>query len=323
MTDRYGAGGVVAQLEAETAAILGKEAALFFPTGTMAQQVALRLHADDRGCSQVAFHPACHLLHREEMGFERLHGLQGRSVGDINRLLRVADLAELDGPLGVLLLEVPQRDIGGQLPSLAELNDSVQWAHGVGAAAHLDGARLWEACAAYERTPAEVAAPFDSVYVSFYKGLGGIAGCCLAGSAEFIESAALWRVRHGGRVVAMWPYAASGLSALHLRLGRMQSYLAHATAIARELQGIPGIEILPSPPQTSMMHLFLPLTPAGLKAGALRVARDEGIWAWPEPFPSPIREPEGRVRVEFVVGDATLKLTPAEVRRTIEGILAA
>src|SRR5437660_1440577 len=85
--DRYGEGGAVAELEAETAGLLGKPAAVFLPSGTMAQQAVLRVHADRRARSTIVFHPMCHLDQHEDRGYQRLHGLTGRPAGDPHRLL--------------------------------------------------------------------------------------------------------------------------------------------------------------------------------------------------------------------------------------------
>ena len=81
--DRYGKGGVVEELEEEVAGVLGKPAAVFLPTGTMAQQIVLRVHADRRDRRSVAWHPACHLDWHEGRGYQWLHGLVGLPAGDI------------------------------------------------------------------------------------------------------------------------------------------------------------------------------------------------------------------------------------------------
>src|SRR5690349_21577929 len=166
--DRYGEGGVVAELEREVAALLGMPAALFLPSGTMAQQAALRVHADRLDRRTVVFHPTCHLDRHEAQAFQRLHGLVGRPAGEPHRLLTLDDLRGVAERPAALLLELPQREIGGQLPDWQALVDQVAWARGRGAALHLDGARLWECTPFYGRPLAEIAGLFDTVYVSFY-----------------------------------------------------------------------------------------------------------------------------------------------------------
>src|SRR5712691_2211432 len=96
--DRYGDGGVVAALESEIATLLGKPAAVFLPSGTMAQQAVLRVHADQRQRRTIVFHPMCHLEQHEEEAYQRLHGLIGRKAGDENRLLRLAHLTPIREP---------------------------------------------------------------------------------------------------------------------------------------------------------------------------------------------------------------------------------
>src|SRR2546423_9375873 len=108
-TDVYGEGGVVAELEGEVATLLGKPAAVFMPSGTMAQQAALRVHADRRGRRTVVFHPYCHLDHHEERGYERLHGLHGRPVGEFERPLSLGDLESVHEPPAARLPQRPHR----------------------------------------------------------------------------------------------------------------------------------------------------------------------------------------------------------------------
>src|SRR5262249_23289487 len=156
------------------ASLLGKPAAVFLPSGTMAQQAVLRAHADQRGRRTLVFHPMCHLERHEGQGYRRLHGLIGRAAGNPVRLLTLADLEQIPEPSAALVIELPQRDIGGQQPAWDDLAAQCAWARTAGAAVHLDGARLWESAAGYGRTPAEVAELFDTVYVSFYKSIGAL-----------------------------------------------------------------------------------------------------------------------------------------------------
>lgn len=320
ITDRYGEGGVVTELEAEIAGLLGKPAAAFLPSGTMAQQSALRVHADRRQRRTVVFHPLCHLERHEGGAYQRLHGLLGRPAGDLDRLLSIADLAAISEPAAALLIELPQRDLGGQQPDWMDLQAQVDWAWGRGAATHLDGARLWESAAGYGRPAAEIAALFDTVYVSFYKGIGALPGCCVAGPADILAEVREWRQRMGGTLFGLWPNAASALSCLRRRLPSMPGYLSHARAIAAALHEVDGVQVVPDPPQVPMMHLLLSTTRDGFAAAARKLAAEQRIWAWPT---ATATIDPGRQRVELSVGDATCELAPERVRDIIAALIAA
>jgi len=312
--DRYGEGGIVAELENEIATLLGKAAALFLPSGTMAQQSVLRVHADQRHRRTVIFHPMCHLERHEEQGYQRLHGLIGRPVGDRDRLIELADLTAVAEPAAALLVELPQRDIGGQQPPWDDLVAHCDWAAGAGAAVHLDGARLWESAAGYGRPPGEIAALFDSVYVSFYKGIGALPGCCVAGQVDVIAQVRDWRQRMGGTLFGLWPNAASARACLAARLPKMAAYLEHAKAIAAELAKFDTVRVVPDPPQTPMMHLLLRTTPDRFVAGVRALAVDQGMWAWPSAMAT--GDPDVQ-RLELSVGDATCAISAADVAAII------
>jgi len=314
--DLYGEGGVVADLEEQVAALLGKPAAVFLPSGTMAQGATLRVHADQRGCRTIVWHPYSHLEQHEGRGYARLHQLVGRPAGDPERLLGLDDLTGVAEPAAALLLELPQRDLGGALPTWDDLVAQTTWARDRGAAAHLDGARLWEASAGYGRSPAEVAALFDTVYVSFYKGIGALPGCCVAGPATEIAQVREWRGRLGGTLFALWPAAASALTLLGPALAEMPARLAHARAIAAALAGMPEVRVVPDPPQTPMMHLLFATTADRFRVNARRISAETGLWVWPHAFTT--GDPEV-VRCELSVGRATLRHRP----ETIREILAA
>ncbi len=317
VTDRYGDGGVVSELEAEIAGLLGKPAAVFLPSGTMAQQCVLRVHADRRQRTTVIFHPMCHLDRHEGGAYQRLHGLTGRPAGDLDRLMTINDLTAIGEPAAALLIELPQRDLGGQQPAWEDLTAQVEWARGQGAAAHLDGARLWESSAGYGRPPAEIAALFDTVYVSFYKGIGALPGCCVAGPADILAEVREWRQRMGGTLFGLWPNAASALICLRRRLPLMPAYLSHARAIAAALDDITGVRVVPDPPQVPMMHLLLDTAPDKFAAAARRLAAEQGIWAWPKAMAT--LDP-GVQRVELSVGDATCTLEPGRIRDIIAAL---
>lgn len=317
--DIYGSGGVVADLEAEVARLLGKPAAVFFPSGTMAQQSVLRVHADRRTARTVAWHPACHLDQHEGRAYQRLHQIVGRPVGDANRLITFEDLTAVAEPLAALLVELPQRDLGGQQPPWADLVEQLAWARERGAAVHLDGARLWESAVGYGRPLPEVAALFDSIYVSFYKGIGALPGCALAGEADVMAEAREWRGRLGGSLYGMWPAAASALWCLERRLPRMPAYLEHTRAIADAVRDLDGVSVVPDPPHTSMLNVYLRTTADGLTRAARRVAEEKGIWTWGR-FGS-TGDPAVQ-HVELAVGDATLELDPAEVRDVLAALVS-
>jgi len=317
--DVYGDGGVVAELEQHLAELLGKPAAVFLPSGTMAQGATLRVHADRRSSRTVLWHPACHLENHEGQAHSRLHGLTGRPVGDFDRPLTLEDLDAVAEPVAALLLELPQRDLGGQLPAWDELGSQVGWARERGAATHLDGARLWEASAGYDRPPADITALFDTVYVSFYKGIGALPGCCVSGPAADVAQVREWRQRLGGTLFGMWPAAASALALLPERLAEMPARLRHARAIAAELAGVAGVRVVPDPPQTPMMHLLFEVSADRFAENARRLAEDDGIWTWVKALPT--GDPSV-VRCELGVGRATCELTPAVIAQTLAALVA-
>lgn len=316
--DVYGEGGAVADLEQDVAALLSKPAAVFLPSGTMAQGATLRVHADSRASRTVLWHPACHLDRHEGQAHARLHGLVGRPVGDPDRLVTPADLEAVAEPFAALLLELPQRDLGGQLPQWDDLVAQRDWARERGAATHLDGARLWEAAAGYGVEPATVAALFDTVYVSFYKGIGALPGCCVAGEAGVVAQIREWRRRLGGTLYGLWPAAASARALLPERLAEMPARLAHARAVAAALGEVDGVRVVPDPPQTPMMHLLISTTATSYAERARRLAEEQLIWVWPEATPT--GDPD-LVRVELPVGKATCRLTPAAVAEILAALV--
>ncbi len=218
----------------------------------MAQQVALRIHADARGRKAVAFHPFCHLDTHEERGYAVIHGLHAVTLGDRSRLFTAADLEAVAEPLAAVLVELPQRDLGGRLPPWDELVAICDLARAKGAAVHLDGARLWQCGPFYGRELAEIAALFDSVYVSLYKDLGAGAGCMLLGSEDLVAQSKVWRVRHGGRLFRIGAYLEAAEQGLDEVLPAMPRMVGRAKELAAALD---GVTVVPDPPQTAMFHV--------------------------------------------------------------------
>jgi threonine aldolase len=316
--DVYGEGGAVTALEQHIAALLDKPAAVFLPSGTKAQAATLRVHADRRTTRTVLWHPFCHLAQHEGQSYARLHQLTGRAVGDQESVLALDDLEEVAEPVAAVLWELPQRDLGGQLPAWDDLTAQVEWARDRGAATHLDGARLWEATAGYDRSPAEIAALFDTVYVSFYKGVGALPGCCVAGPADDVAQVREWRGRLGGTLYALWPNAASALSQLPAALAEMPTRYAHASAIATAAS-VKGITVVPDPPQTPMMHFLLPVSAERYKANARELTTETGLWVWPS---AAITGDPDVVRVELTAGRATLRHDPEFIASVLARLIS-
>jgi threonine aldolase len=318
--DMYGSGELITGFEKRVADLLGKEAGVFMPSGTLAQQIALRIWSDRHHLPHVAFHPTCHLEIHEQKGYELLHGLHGVLVGSPYQLMTLDDLKQVRDPLAALLLELPQREIGGQLPTWDELVAITGWARERNIALHMDGARLWECQPYYQRPYAEIAALFDTVYVSFYKILGGIAGAMLLGPQDFINEARLWQRRHGGNLVQMYPFVLSAQHGLDTRLDRIPQYCAKAAEIAGILSAFPQLEVMPNPPQTNMMHLFIRGEREQLEEAAAQIAREQKIWLFRYYAPSQI---PGYCKVEFTVGDATLDFSAEEIRGLVKTLISA
>ncbi|MEP5837485.1 MAG: beta-eliminating lyase-related protein [Marinobacter sp.] len=298
--DVYGSGELIESFEADIAELLGKEAAVFLPSGTMAQAIALRIWSEHNGSPYVGFHATSHLELHESKAYQALHGLHGILLGDRNSVITLADLEAVTDPLAAVLLELPMREIGGQLPSWEELQSQSAWAREQGIALHMDGARLWQCTPYYERTLAEIAALFDSVYLSFYKDMGGIAGSTLAGSEEFIQAAKTWIRRAGGNLYSLFPYVLAARAGMERNLAAMPAAVDAATWLARFLNSIEGLETLPTVPPTNLFHLLVPGNPADLVEHACNWSEQHGVFLLPMPRASL----GSRCICEFSIGQA-------------------
>ena len=256
VSDHYGTGEVIMRFEQKMAQELGMEDAIFFPSGTMAQQIALRIWADETGNRNVAYHPLCHLEIHEQDGLKELHHLEAILLGDDDRLMTLDEVKALPD-VACLLIELPQRELGGYLPPFAELEAISHLCRERGIRLHLDGARLLETLPYYEKTAEEVCALFDSVYVSFYKGIGGIAGAILAGPKPFCAEARVWKRRYGGDLIGLYPYIIPADYYYELRKDRMGTYVEQAKELARRFNAIDGVWTTPEVPVTNMFHLHL------------------------------------------------------------------
>ncbi len=302
--DRYGDGGVVAELEAEVRELLGTQAAVLLPSGVMAQGIALRLQAERAGRRTVAMHPTSHPVLHEHDALPHAHQLEVVAVGDPHGLVTADELLGVPD-VGAVLVELPQRETGGQLMAFDELAELSRRCAEAGVALHLDGARLWECGPAYDRPLSDVAGLVRTVYVSLYKGLGGPAGAVLAGPSDVVDEARVWRRRLGGTLPSLWPLALGGRRGLREHLPRMPEYVAHARALATALQDV--VEVV-TPPVTPLFHLLLPAQPDDANDALLDVSEQSGVFlgrAADGPRP-------GTSRVEIYAGAATLEVSPDE-----------
>ncbi|MFI8305195.1 threonine aldolase family protein [Streptomyces sp. NPDC085927] len=279
--DLYG-NGVVEALEERVAGLLGTEAAAFFPTGTMAQQVALRCWAGRTGSPVVALHGLSHPEVHERNAFSRVSGLRPVRVTGEPRMPTAAEVRDFDEPFGALMLELPLRDAGFVLPTWEELTEVVDAAREREAVVHFDGARLWECTVHFGRPLEEIAALADSVYVSFYKSLDGFGGAALAGPATLVDEAKAWRHRYGGNVFQQFPTALSALIGLERELPRLPEYVTHARVVAAALReglaeaGVPWARVHPEVPHTHDFQVWLPYEADVLAEAAVRAAEETG-----------------------------------------------
>ena len=321
--DVYGSGDLIEAFEAKVAARLGMEAAVFCISGTMAQVTALRLACADRGGPPAALHPTSHIFVHERSNYQLLGHFDALQAGDRNRPWTVADLEALPDRLGAIGIELPMREIGGQVPSWDELEAIKRHARARGAHLHMDGARLWEAAAGYGRSAAEIAAGFDSVYVSLYKGIGGLGGAMLAGSGGFVERAAEWFRRQGGNVIHRTPYVVAAAMQFDERLAAMPGYFGRTEFLAAALRAHPQIRVNPARPAANMLHLHLPVSRERAAAIRTELAERHGIWMFNRVSHGALPDTS---YVELYVGDNLLHMPDARLLEALAifaGALAA
>ena len=244
--DVYGEDPTVNELQEATAALLGKEAALFVTSGTQGNLCGLLAHCG-RGDEYIVGDHA-HTYMYEGGGGAVLGSIQPQPVptGDDGMLDLDAAEAAVKSPdhhfarTRLLCLENTN---DGRVLTLAQMEDSAEVADRHGLSHHLDGARLWNAAVALGVPPAAVAAPFDSVSVCLSKGLGTPMGSVLAGPADLIDEAHKWRKMLGGGLRQAGIVAAAGLYALEHHIDRLADAHANAARLAEGLAAIDGVKI--------------------------------------------------------------------------------
>ncbi|WP_141206308.1 threonine aldolase family protein [Streptomyces griseorubiginosus] len=314
--DLYG-NGVVEALEEKVAALLGKEAAAFFPTGTMAQQVALRCWAGRTGNPTVALHALAHPEVYERDAFREVSGLRPVQVTSEPRMPSADEVRDFPEPFGALMLELPLRDAGYLLPTWEELTELVAAARERDAVVHFDGARLWDTTVHFGRPLDEIADLADSVYVSFYKSLQAFGGAALAGPKTLVEEAKTWRHRYGGAVFQQFPTVLSALAGLERELPRLPEYVTHARVVAAALRegfaqaGVAWARVFPEVPHTFDFQVWLPYGVDEVSEAAIRHSEETGralfVNPWDEKGP-------GLSMTEVYVRAAALEWTAEDVR---------
>lgn len=318
--DTYGEGELVQQFEQKIAALLGMPAALFCMTGTMTQVTALRLACAERGSPLVALHPSSHILKHERSNFQLLNHFQAVQLGEPYRPWTLADLQSFAEPIAAAQYELPMREIGGQLPSWDELTAVKAHCREKNIHLHMDGARLWEAMSGFGRSLEEIASGFDSVYVSFYKGIGGMGGAMLLGSAAFVAKAKVWMHRQGGNVFRRTPYVVAAAMQFEQRLAAMPAYFARTQWLFECLSSYPQLTPNPAAPQSNMLHLYLPVNKEKATGARNAIAREHGIWLFGNAVNTALPE---QCMFEWYVGDQLLAMPDAEVRRALDLLVAA
>lgn len=315
-SDMYGNGEIIEMFQKKMATYLGKESAVFFPSGTMAQQIALRIWCDEKGIKRVAYHPLSHLEIHEADGLKEMHHIDTLLLGDESGLMELEDILNLDQEIACLLLELPQREIGGQLPDYQTIVEISEYCHAKGIRLHLDGARLFEILPYYQKSAAEVCGLFDSVYISFYKGIGGIAGAILAGNQEFTQQSKVWKRRHGGDLISLYPYIISANHYFDQRISKMEQYYENAKELAKLFNSCPFIQTKPAVPQSNMFHVHITRSKEQVEAIFKEFYYETGIG-----LTSYLREEnQSSVSFEVSIGDQYNSIPKDKVQKAFQSL---
>jgi len=315
-SDMYGKGEIIEDFQDKMAKYLGKESAVFFPSGTMAQQIALRIWCDQKGLRKVAYHPLSHLEIHEEDGLKELHQIETILLADQNRVIELEDVLNMDEEIACLLLELPQREIGGQLPDYDSLEKISSYCRLNGIKLHLDGARLLEILPYYQKSAAEICNLFDSVYISVYKGIGGIAGAILAGDQVFTEESKIWKRRHGGDLISLYPYIISADYYFDQRSEKMGQYYEEAKELAELFNGCHKVSTNPSIPVSNMFHVQFKASKKELEPLLIEIYEETGIG-----LTSYLRETNTSVcNYEVSIGDQYAKIPQDKLKQAFQSL---
>jgi threonine aldolase len=259
--DVFGEDPTVARLEEEAAAAVGMEAALFAPSGTMGNQIALHLHGRHGGSGgEVICDAASHVVNYEMGGMAALSGLLPRTIASPGGLLDPAAVEAAIAPdvsyrarTVLICVENTHNMAGGTVYDRPHLEAILAVARRHRLPVHFDGARVFNAAAALGTSVSTLAAGFDSLMFSLSKGLGAPVGSLICGSRDFIKEARRVRKMLGGGMRQVGVLAAAGLVALRKGPALLQEDHENAARLARALSELPGIEIDPAAVRTNIV----------------------------------------------------------------------
>jgi len=256
--DVFGEDPTVNRLQTRVAGYLGKEAALFVPSGSMGNQVCIKVHT--RPGDEVVVERGSHVYNNETAGMAFLSSVQVAPVDGDRGVFSVDDILRVRRPsvyymprTRLICIENTHNRAGGTIFPLSSAREISLYARREKIRLHLDGARFWNAMVATGDHPAEYAECFDSVSVCFSKGLGAPIGSAIAGTREFIDEARHYRKIFGGGMRQAGVLAAAALYAMDHHVGRLTEDHDKAATLAREVAGIDGVTIDQASVQTNMV----------------------------------------------------------------------
>lgn len=265
--DVFGDDPTVNELERATAEVLGKPGAVFMPSGTMANQVAMRAHTEPGDEAFLA--EGSHMHYYECGGPAAMSGVTCRLICARRGIFGAEDLRAAIRPEnvhfprpGLVCIENTHNRGGGSVWPIEQIAEVASAAREAGLKLHMDGARLWNAAAASGVSEARYASHFDSISVCFSKGLGAPVGSALAGGAEFIARARRLRKMFGGGMRQAGVIAAGALYALRNHRARLAEDHANARRLAEALAGMPGVELNPADVETNIVIFRVTSMPA-------------------------------------------------------------
>ncbi|GGA60546.1 threonine aldolase [Edaphobacter acidisoli] len=273
--DVYGEDPTVNRLEREAADVFGKDVAIFVPTGTMGNQIAIRLHTQHG--QEVICESRAHVLDWEMATMASFSGCVARTVAAERGILTWELVRKVIGPklyfraqTGLICVENTHNMAGGTVTPLGNLREIWAGAREAGLPVHLDGARIFNAAAALGVSVAELSSGFDTVMFCLSKGLGAPVGSMLVGSRPAIERARIFRKALGGGMRQAGVLAAAGLIALNEMPKRLHEDHANARLLAEAVAGLPGVEIDLECVQTNIVIFSLCDGDAGAFVAALK-----------------------------------------------------